>query len=141
MRYIDTSVFVSSLVPEENSARALAWLATLEDDSVAISPWVEVELSGALARKLRMGRITPLERDNALIEFRESWIPIATVYALDVRHFSLAREICDAHQAAIRPGDAIHLAIATLAGAELCTFDQRFAAGAASLDYVVALIE
>ncbi|HTM76236.1 MAG TPA: type II toxin-antitoxin system VapC family toxin [Devosia sp.] len=141
MKYIDTSVFVSSLLPEENSARALAWLAALEDGNVAISPWVEVELSGALARKLRMGRITLLERENALIEFQEAWLPIATVYALDLRHFSLAREICDAHQAAIRPGDAIHLAIATMADAELCTFDQRFAAGAASLGYDVELIE
>ena len=141
MKYIDTSVYVSTLIPEETSGRALSWLAALNDDEIVSSPWVDVELSGALSRKLRMGRITSVERLNALEEYREAWLPIATIISLDLRHFALATEICDADQAGIRPGDAIHLAIASLTEATLCTFDKRFAAGAEGLGYDVELID
>ena len=140
MRYIDTSIVVAVLVPEHQSAQATKWLAMRAPASLALSSWVTAELSSALARKVRMDRLSERDRDKALIEYNTGLLPSLTAFPIEAAHFSAAAQICDRHTAAIRAPDALHLAVASSYGVTLCTLDQRFAAGATAIGYDVELI-
>lgn len=140
MRYIDTSVIVSALVPENTSERATEWLALQPFATLLITPWVTVELSAALARKVRTGRLSEADRDSALVEYHTGLLPNLAIYPIELGHYLIAAEISGQHAAAIRGPDALHLAVASAYDAPLCTFDRRLAAGAATLGYDVELI-
>ena len=140
MRYVDTSIIVSALVPENQSEHATEWIERQPSDSLLISPWVTVELSAALARKVRTGRLTERDRDRALVEYTTGLLPALTIFPIELTHYLTAARISDQHSAGIRAPDALHLAIASAYRVPLCTFDRRFAAGAASLGYDVELI-
>jgi uncharacterized protein len=140
MRYIDTSIIVSALVPENTSERATEWLALQPFDSLLISPWVTVELSAALARKVRTGRLSEADRESALEEYNSGLLPSLAIFPIELSHYLTAAEITGQHAAAIRGPDALHLAVASAHAVPLCTFDRRLAAGALSLGYAVELV-
>jgi predicted nucleic acid-binding protein len=140
MRYVDTSIIVSALVPENQSERATEWLALQPPDSLLISPWVTVELSAALARKVRTGRLSERDRDMALGEYSSAILPGLAIVPIELVHYLTAAQISDHHSAGIRAPDALHLAVASAYGVSLCTFDRRLAMGADSLGYSVELI-
>lgn len=130
MFYLDTSVIVSALTAEADSARVRKWIAQEEVSTLHVSDWVITEFSSALSLKLRTGQISSEYRDDALTQFRnavaESFVrlPVAGV------HFQLAAWFADRHELGLRASDALHLALANQSGLTLCTLDKRLAAAA-----------
>lgn len=130
MLYLDSSVAVALLVHEPHSERADAWLISRQGEEIALSRWVETEVAAALSGKARFGRLD----ERLLGEARSRFADLARasrrlpIYAA---HFDVATRFASAPEAMLRSGDALHLAIASEAGATLCTLDRRQAGAAA----------
>ena len=69
MIYLDTSVLIAALYPENHSRIILLWLER-NNDQLAISDWTVTEFSSAIAIKMRRGQITKEQRAAGLTEFR-----------------------------------------------------------------------
>jgi predicted nucleic acid-binding protein len=127
MVYVDTSVVVAALVPEAATAAAQDWLAGQEPSLLCISDWTITETSSALAIKLRSGRIGLSDRAAALAVFKRLVAESFTVLPVTGGHFRVAAAFVDQHALGLRAGDALHLAVASQHGAEVCTFDRTLA--------------
>ena len=131
---------VSILAYENSTPMANDWLDHQEAGSLAISGWLETELSAALSRKIRTGRLKDTERDTLMLRFTTDMLPGLARLDTNRKHFRLAAAIAQRHDLGIRSGDALHLAIAASNRLTLVTFDKPFAAGAITLGYNVELI-
>ena len=136
---LDSSLIVAVLAAERNSDRAEAWLAGQAADVLAVNGWVEVEVSAALAAKLRAGDFdTSLHKQaaRAFSEMRGSlgWLRIGAV------HFERAANLAGEAGAKLRGGDALHLAVAAEHGAVLATLDKRQAEAGAALGIPTLLV-
>jgi uncharacterized protein len=140
MKYLDTAVLVSVLLPEDTSALAIRWMEEQRDHKLAVSEWVRTEFSAALSRKLRSRRITVHERDAALLYFRGKFIRDFHVLEIQTRDYENAASIADRHDLGVRAGDALHLAVALGNDCTLVTLDRQLAEGARALGYAVELI-
>lgn len=131
MLYFDSSVVVALLLNEPHSARADATVAARSSgEELALSRWVETEVGAALSAKMRSGLDGGLLAE-ARGKFAEL-IHSSHRLPIGARHFDVATRFASLPQTQLRGGDALHLAIASEAGATLCTFDRR-QAGAANL--------
>lgn len=140
MLYLDTSLIVALLTLEAHSDRADRWLAANRSSALTISEWVVTELAAALAAKLRLGRISAVMRDEALSAFDEMRQSSLLSLATGERHFALAARLAGYPDAKLRAGDALHLAMASYAGATICTLDKGMAEAAVYLRMPVELI-
>ena len=122
--YLDTSLLVSALTHEIDSAQVLNWLAQ-HSSGLVISDWVIAEFSAALSVKLRTDQISPGQREAALAAFSRICSRNATVLEVSRDHFRKAARLADEYEPGIRAGDALHVAICSDHGATLCTLDRR----------------
>jgi predicted nucleic acid-binding protein len=130
MLYLDSSVAVALLTSEPHSLRADAWLIA-QGRELALSRWTETEVAAALAAKARVGQLNLLLLEEARLNFL-NFVRSARRLPIDGRHFELATRFASDIDAKLRGGDALHLAVASEAGAVLCTLD-RGQAGAAKI--------
>lgn len=128
IRYLDTSVLVSSLVHEIHTKRAQQWLSEQTSTNLAISDWVISEFSSALSLKLRTKQMSEEKRAEALAAFVRFTGDFLAVLPVSTSHFRAAARFADRYELGLRAGDALHLAIAAENGAALYTLDQRLAA-------------
>ena len=129
MRYLDTSIIVSALTNEADTALSQVWLAKQETSELTISDWTTTESASALSIKLRTGALGADARAAALSAFTrlcaESFgIPVGR------EDFRAAARFADQSELNLRAGDALHLAICANHGASLCTLDRRLAEAA-----------
>ena len=105
-----------------------------------ISLWTVTEFSAALAMKMRMGVIDALERSRISSKFAE--LQSLTWTTLEIRpgHYTDAAMFAGQPGVALRAGDALHIAIAATAGAQLLTMDKGLAAAATALGYSSRLV-
>ena len=140
MVYLDASLVVALLTPEEHSDRAEAWFARQPVGSMFVSGWVITEVSSALAMKLRTRMLTLDRRAAAL----NAWAAIrnASLLTLAVTddQFEQAARITDQHALGLRSGDALHVAVARESGCRLATFDARMAEAAPQLGLAIETI-
>ncbi len=127
MDYLDTSVLVAALTNETATEAVQSWLAARPVNDLRVSDWVATEFSSALSIKMRMGALDIEQRADALAYFRQLISVSLTILPIEASHFRTAARLTDQHQLGLRAGDALHLAIATEAGARLCTLDRRLA--------------
>jgi predicted nucleic acid-binding protein len=127
MIYLDASLIVALLAPEEHSERADAWFAAQATGSLFISGWVVTEVSSALSLKLRTEALTLDRRAAALSAWNALREASLLTLAVDDQHFEQAAQIANRHDLGLRGGDALHLAIASDAGCRLATFAKRMA--------------
>ncbi len=139
MLYLDTSVLVAAITPEAESRRVQSWLRSVGSGDLAISNWVATEFASALSIKVRTGVLTMSQRENAARIFESVAGSTFQRFAIDPKHFELAKRFCNNVAAKLRGGDALHLAVASDNRATLCTLDRRLAEGGSALGVATLL--
>ena len=136
--YVDTSIIISALTPEINSAASQNWLEAQGPGSLNISPWVVTEIHSALAMKVRTGQLTVEDKSKVLAYFRAEMLPELHIIDLVAADFAQAANFLDYQSISLRSGDALHLAIASRNGLVNATHDIRLqdAARALQIAYV-----
>lgn len=129
MRYIDTSVLMAFLLPEEGSQLAES-LMTSPGEALAFSSWTEVELLSALGIQVRRKQITRRGARKAVDAFVDLVAPALVRLAVDDNDHRVAVQMLKGWQTGLRAGDALHLALIHEHQAELWTFDQNMAKAA-----------
>jgi hypothetical protein len=139
--YLDTSLLVPLFIREPGTARAQAFLTANASQVLVISPWTITEFSSALALKQRVGTISGQERQAALTMFEKFRSQRLQIVAIESADFDAAAGLCDASGAALRAGDALHLAVGRRLGGSLSTMDKGLAAAGQEVGLAVELIE
>lgn len=137
MIYCDTSLLVASLTSEAVTASVQEWLSAQDAGSLCVSGWVTTEFSSALAIKLRSGEFSVAQRADVLTQWRLMLRENLIVIPVPQPAYDLAARFADRHELNIRAGDALHLAIASLAGLPLATLDRLMAQAANSVGVTV----
>lgn len=122
--YLDTSLLVSALTHEVDSAQVLDWLDD-QTTGLVVSDWVIAEFSAALSIKLRTRQIDVAQRAAALASFSRVCSDSATVLEVSRENFRSAARLAADYPSGLRAGDALHLAICAEHGSTLCTLDRR----------------
>jgi predicted nucleic acid-binding protein len=139
--YLDTSLLVPLVIREPGTARAQTVLAANAARVLLISPWTITEFSSALALKERVGTITSQERQAALSMFEKFRGLRLQIVPIEGADFEAAAGLCDASGAALRAGDALHLAVGRRLRGSLATMDRGLAAAGQEVGLAVELIE
>ncbi len=139
MIYIDTSILVAYYCPEKISDQVEKIL--VETSHPAISQLTEVELTSALARKIRENALSQEDGKAVLSIFRTHIDEKSYAYLpIQPKHFSTAMNWIADFNTPLRTLDALHLAIAAQNKAPLLTADIKFAESAKTLGVEVTLI-
>ena len=139
MVYIDTSILVAYYCPEKISDQVEKTL--VETSRPAISQLTEVELTSALARKIRERALSKEDGKAVLSIFRSHIDERSFVYLpIQPKHFSTAMNWIAEFNTPLRTLDALHLAITAQNKAPLLTADIKFAESATTLGVEVTLI-
>jgi hypothetical protein len=125
MLYLDTSLLVSALTNEVETAAVQDWLARQDSRELTISDWVMTEFSSALSIKLRTGQLGMEHRSAALAMLTRLTADTFGILPVERASFRTAARLADQHTLNLRAGDALHLAICADQGATLCTLDRR----------------
>ncbi len=135
--YLDTSLLVAAFTFEAKTEVAQDLLTDSFGIVPVISEWVVTEFSAALSLKARTRDIDPVGRLKALASFRRLQSESLRTLTFRSRYFADAATYADRLELGLRGGDALHLAIAADAEAEIWTLDQGLARAARHLNFVV----
>ena len=122
--YLDTSVLVSALTPDDHTPRARRWLAA--EPAVIVSGWTQVEFGAVIRRQARIGRIDRngvLAAETSLARLVSRPNAFRPVTPEDV--VEAGRLVRDFEP--LRAPDALHLAIAMRLELPVATFDEGLA--------------
>ncbi len=135
--YLDASVLVASVVVDDLTPRARAFLSA-QSDLLVVSDFAVVEFASAVGRRVRMGRNSEDEARRAFSAL-DTWVAKATepVEAIPA-DMTAATAILRRLDLTIRTGDALNIAIAIRLDASLATFDEKMAWNARALGATVA---
>jgi predicted nucleic acid-binding protein len=137
--YIDTSLVVPYYCPEALSEAAERTLRG--DPNPAVSDLVEVEFFSALARKVRARELSAADATRTAGQFLgHLQTGLYTRIAVQRRHYEAARGWLGRFTLPLRTLDALHLALADMAGLRLATADQDLSRSARSLGVAATLI-
>ncbi len=131
--YLDTSLLVALLTAEPHTEDAQRHLARSESVKTAISDWSFTEVSAALSIKIRLGKLSPQARADALGGLRRLVADSLDCLPVTGEDFRAAASLADQAEAGLRAGDALHLAVASRAGFTVHTFDRAMAKAADDL--------
>ncbi|QVL53005.1 MAG: type II toxin-antitoxin system VapC family toxin [Cyanobium sp. M30B3] len=139
MIYLDTSVVVALLTPEERSASALDWFEQCREPLTS-SDWLITETHSALGIKQRHHGLSPQARQAAGEQFERLLQSGVELRSLERDRFRQAAELLEDPALGLRAGDALHLAVALYSHCtQLASFDGRMLQAAASLGMRPAL--
>ena len=133
MIYLDTSVVVALLTPEERSAQALDWFAQSREPLIS-SDWLITETHSALGIKQRHHGLRVEARQAAGEQFERLLQGGVELRSLDRERFRQAAELLQNPELGLRAGDALHLAVALHSRcSRLASFDGRMQQAATAL--------
>ena len=133
MIYLDTSVVVALLTPEESSSRALDWFAQSHEPLIS-SDWLITETHSALGMKQRLYGLSAEARLAAGEQFERLLQGGVELRPLDRGRFRQAAELLQDPALGLRAGDALHLAVALRSRCTLlASFDGRMQQAAIAL--------
>jgi len=107
--YVDTSLVVALLTPEEASARAIDWFAGSRDVLIS-SDWLITETHSALGLKRRLAGLSEEAWRTAIRQFDRLLRDGLELHGLDRARFRDAAELLQDVSMGLRAGDALHLA-------------------------------
>ncbi len=138
--YLDASVLVALLTNDPHTDRATALLQGRRVVLV-VSDFAAAEFASSIGRRVRMGELTA---DQARVAFMtlDTWISRSALAMettpSDIRESTALLRRLDL---GLRTPDAVNLAIARRADADLATFDVRLAASARAVGTTVVGVE
>jgi len=140
MRYLDTSVVVSLLRPEPATTTVQRWVARNAASGLHVSDWVTVEVSTALSILQRTSELGASARAQAQQTYE--LLCGNTFEVLTVRRsaYALAAKWTAQPELSLRAGEALHLAVASLADLEVVTRDVQQARAARAVGVKVKQI-
>jgi hypothetical protein len=139
MIYLDTSVVVALLTPEDRSPQALDWFALCRGPLIS-SDWLITETHSALGIKQRHHGISPHAHQAAGEQFERLLQGGVELRSLDRGRFRQAADLLQDPALGLRAGDALHLAVALHSRCNrLASFDGRMLQAAAALGMEPAL--
>lgn len=130
MVYLDTSVLGALFFREPSASRVADRLARARRP-LLISAWTFTEMASVAAIKERSGEVDAAGRGFALAAFQQFASDSLQVREVDPVDFRSAAALLEPVGSGLRAGDALHLAVARRAGADLATLDRRQASAAA----------
>jgi predicted nucleic acid-binding protein len=123
MLYVDTSVLVALCTNESKTADVMKWYSNCTDE-LASAAWCVTEFASAMGLKQRTGQLTESQARSAWIQFERICANDLELLPVDVMTFHKAAMLTMDASAALRAGDALHLACAMEAKANgLVTLD------------------
>lgn len=139
MIYLDTSVVVALLTPEDRSPQALDWFAQCRDPLIS-SDWLITETHSALGIKQRHHGLSPEISQAAGEQFERLLQSGVELRSLERDRFRQAAELLRDPALGLRAGDALHLAVALHSHCiQLASFDRQMLTAAAALGMSPAL--
>lgn len=112
MLYFDTSFLVPLILPEAASDRVARFFDGVSAGQLSVSHWARVEFSSLLAREVRMGGLSAQVARQADARFEDMVTESFVVLLPNAADFNLAKDYLGHHEAGLRAGDALHLAVA-----------------------------
>ena len=140
MIYCDASVLVAALTREADTERVQAWITARKHGNLCISGWVITEFAGAIAMKVRTRELPLEERAPVQASWNELVANSMLVAEISSSAFELAARFCEMRNSVLRPGDALHLAVASLGGHTLATLDRAMAEAAVQVGVEVMAV-
>jgi predicted nucleic acid-binding protein len=139
MIYLDTSVVVALLTPEERSAQALDWFGQSREPLIS-SDWLINETHSALGIKQRHHGLSSGARQAAGEQFERLLQGGVELRSLDRDRFRQAADLLQDPGLGLCAGDALHLAVALHSRCtHLASFDSRMQQAAVALGMRPAL--
>ena len=140
MLYVDTSVLVALFTNEVKTADVVKWYATCTDD-LASAAWCVTEFASALGIKQRTGQLTEAQAQNAWVQFERMCANDLQLLPVEAVAFHKAALLSMDVKAALRAGDALHLACAVEGKAHgMVTLDAVLAKSAKHLKLTLVAI-
>ena len=118
LTYVDTSVLVALIVPEPHSAAVSRWYARSRAKLVS-AVWCVTEFASALGIKQRTGQIDAAQAQEAWSRFERLIARDLALLPPMAVNFHRAAALALNAPAALRAGDALHLACAEHVGAKV----------------------
>ncbi|HYD37644.1 MAG TPA: type II toxin-antitoxin system VapC family toxin [Allosphingosinicella sp.] len=133
MIYLDASIVVAIFTAEAETVRLQKWIDGKSGETIAVSPWVDVEFAAVLSAKGRAGALDEPSRKKSLQLYRQARRDSFHRLEIGDPQFEHAERLAQNPVAGLRGGDALHLAVAAAYRATLCTLDRRQAGAASTL--------
>lgn len=132
MTYLDASAVVSLFVADKHSPAIRGYLRN-QHPTVAISDFAIAEFSSAVARRVRMGEVTPVQ-GNHLLNVFDAWVAAnAERPDVDPSDVRVASAFVRRFELGLRAPDALHLAMCQRLNADFLSFDARQVGAATQL--------
>jgi predicted nucleic acid-binding protein len=125
MNYFDTSYLIPLVKPEPLSDRVAAFVEEVADDGLVTSQWTIVECRSALAREVRMERLSASDFRSYCRHIDEIMANSFQIILPIEEDFRSAATMIEAPETGLRAGDAMHVAIAQRLEAQILTLDRR----------------
>jgi uncharacterized protein len=128
--YVDASVWIALFANEPGCAVLQDWLAD-EQGVLFTARWCVVEVASGLSIKVRRGELLQSQASLLMDAFEQLVKSQVRLLAEAASDYDLASSLCRNAASGLRAGDALHLAVASRAGAShLVTLDKVMAANA-----------
>lgn len=132
MIHLDASALVSLFMADRHTA-AIRHLFHAERPTVGISDFACAEFASAVARRVRMARIT-VAQGGRLLSVHDGWVAAnAEPIEVEPADIRVASTSVRRFETGLRAPDALHIAICHRLELPLLTFDERQAAAAQQL--------
>ena len=127
MFYLDTSFVTPLVIAEISSGAVEAFVLKVKPGELTTSMWTQVELSGLISRKVRMGELSDSQAQVVRREFDRVLGESFEILAPTAADFAAAAKYLEIPKTRLRAGDAFHLAIAANRRAKrILTLDEGF---------------
>ena len=125
--YLDSNILVSLFIEDTNTSAARAWYLS-QSGPFAISRWTLVEFMAVVGLLKRKNEIKPASARKTIAAFEAVADKSFVMLPMDDGVVDLVASWLRNPDCSLQTADALHLSIATKAGAKcIATFDERFA--------------